>query len=58
MARSAQQQAEYAAQFEKFAELLSLDIPQKDIARRLGVTKGCTCAMMRQLREKYGWQAQ
>jgi hypothetical protein len=50
--------ADPAERFEHFCELLSLDISLPQIRERLGVTKGCTGAMMRKLRNKYGWQAQ
>ncbi|MGJ0508908.1 MAG: hypothetical protein ACR652_17630 [Methylocystis sp.] len=40
MPRSTQQQADYAAKLDRFAELLSLDIPMPLIAQRLGTSRG------------------
>jgi hypothetical protein len=58
MPRSAQQIADATARLDRFAELLSLDIPIPQICERMGIGKGSGFALMMKLREKYGWQAQ
>jgi hypothetical protein len=57
MRRSPQQIAEYETKLDRFAELLSLDIPIQQIAQRLGVTRSCASGLLGVLRAKYGWQA-
>jgi hypothetical protein len=46
-----------AERFDRFCELLSLDIPMPEIARRLQMSRGGAYAMLVKLRAKYGWQA-
>lgn len=46
-----------AQSLDDFAELLSLDIPLAQIADKMGVTFGTACVLLRQLNDKYGWQA-
>lgn len=58
MPRSPQQIADYAARLDRFAELLSLDVPMPQIAQRLGASRGGAHRMLGELRRKYGWQAQ
>jgi hypothetical protein len=58
MARSAQQIADHQAKLDRFAELLSLDIPMPTIAERLGIGRGAAHHLLAELRAKYGWQAQ
>ena len=58
MPRSPQQITDAQARPDKFAELLSLDIPIPTIAYRMGIGKGVAFALMKKLRQKYGWQAQ
>lgn len=43
---------------DRFAELLSLDIPLKDIGERMGISRGAPYVLLMKLRAKYGWQAQ
>lgn len=42
---------------DRFAELLSQDLPMRVIAERMGIGKGAAYAMLCKLRDKYGWQA-
>jgi hypothetical protein len=58
MPHSPQRQADYSAKLDRFAELLSLDIPIPDIRQRMGLTKGNAYKLIADLRAKYGWQAQ
>lgn len=58
MPRSPQQIADYAAKMDRFAELVSLNLPLTAVAERLCITKGAACRMMCELRAKYGWQAE
>lgn len=57
MPRSPQQIADAEARLERFAELLSLDIPVPVIAQRLGIKNGAAQALLCKLRDKFGWQA-
>lgn len=43
---------------DKFAELLSLDLATAEIAERMGIHRTRATQMLRELRAKYGWQAQ
>lgn len=58
MARSPKQTIDYAERLDRFAELLSLDIPMPAIAQRIGTSRGGAHRLLGVLREKYGWQAQ
>ena len=58
MPRSPQQIADGNSRLDRFAELLSLDIPIPDICIRMGIPRGSGYAHIQQLRAKYGWQAQ
>jgi len=57
MPRSPQQIADYAAKMDKFAELLSLDLPIPVIADRMCIPSGSAYVLLGQLRAKYGWQS-
>ena len=57
MPRSARQIAAAAERLDRFAELVSLDIPIPQIAERMGIGKGAAYAIMMKLRAKYGSQA-
>lgn len=46
------------ARLDRFAELLSLDIPMPDICARMGLSRGGASAMMKKLLAKFGRQAQ
>jgi hypothetical protein len=46
-----------AERMDRFAELLSQDIPIPVICQRMGIGKGAGYALMMKLRDKYGWQA-
>lgn len=43
---------------DRFAELLSLDLPIETIRKRMGLSKGGAHRLVTRLRNKYGWQAQ
>lgn len=58
MPRSAQQIADDAARLDRFAELLSLDLPMTVIRRRMGLSNGAAQGLMHRLRKRLGWQAQ
>lgn len=58
MPRSPQQIADYQVRLDRFADLLSLDIPIPDICQRMGLGKGHAYNLLAILRDKYGWQAQ
>lgn len=57
MPRSAIQIAVAAERLDRFAELVSLDLPIAVIALRMGIHKTAAHALMAQLRSKYGWKA-
>jgi hypothetical protein len=57
MPRSARQIAAASERLDRFAELLSLDIPIARIAERMGIHTTAAHGLMAQLRAKYGWQA-
>lgn len=42
---------------DRFAELLSLDLPMDTIRQRLGLTKSNSSALLQKLRKQLGWQA-
>jgi hypothetical protein len=58
MPRSAQQIQDYADRLDRFAELLSLDIPIREIAERMGIRPARASQLLIELRKKLGWQAQ
>lgn len=58
MAHSAQNIADYEAKLDRFAELLSLDIPIPQICERMGIPKGSAYRLTMDLRRRLGWQAQ
>ena len=58
MPRSTQQISDYEARLDRFAELLSLDIPIPEIRQRMGLGKGHAYNLLGKLRAKFGWQAQ
>ena len=58
MAHSPQQMADAQGRLDHFAEPLSLDIEVPDICQRMGIGRGSGYALIKKLRDKYGWQAQ
>jgi hypothetical protein len=58
MPRSAQQIQDYADRLDRFAELLSLEIPIREIAERMGIRPARASQLLIELRKKLGWQAQ
>jgi DNA-binding transcriptional regulator LsrR (DeoR family) len=58
MPQSPQQAADSAAQLDRFAELLSLDLKTPEIAERMGIARTRASQLLGKLRAKYGWQAQ
>ena len=58
MPQSPQQIADCAAQLDRFAELLSLDLKTPEIAERMGIRRPRASQLLGKLRAKYGWQAQ
>lgn len=57
MPQSPQQIADYRTKLDRFAELLSLDIPVYIIGQRMGLSRGNAHKLMADLRAKYGRQA-
>lgn len=57
MARSQQQIADYEARLERFAELLSEDIPLAEIAERMGIRTARASQLLMTIRAGLGWQA-
>lgn len=57
MAHSPQQIANQKANLDRFAELLSRDIPMLAIRERMGITNGRAQQLMLKLRADLGWQA-
>lgn len=58
MAHSAQNIADYEAKLDRFAELMSLDIPIPQICERMGIPRGSAYRLLMDLRRRLGWQAQ
>lgn len=58
MPQSPQQVAASAAQMDRFAELLSMDLDTAQIAERMGIRRPRASQLLGKLRGKYGWQAQ
>ena len=46
-----------AEKLDRFAELLSLDLPIPVIADRMCIPSGSAYVLLGQLRAKYGWQS-
>jgi DNA-binding transcriptional regulator LsrR (DeoR family) len=44
--------------FERFAELLSLDLTTPEIAERMSISRTLASKYLTRLRAEYGWQAQ
>lgn len=57
MARSARQIAETEATLNRFAELLSRDIPLSNIAERMGIRRARASQLLIEIRRRLGWQA-
>lgn len=58
MPRSAQQIADSKATLDRIAELLSQDIPLRDIAERMGIRRARASQLLIAIREQLGRQAQ
>lgn len=58
MAHSPQQIIDYAERLNHFAELLSREIPVRQICERMGVRKGQGYRWLGEIRAGLGWQAQ
>jgi hypothetical protein len=50
--------AAFNERLDRFAELLSLDLPMPVIRQRMGLTNSAAQGLMHRLRQKLGWQAQ
>lgn len=57
MARSAQQIADAEATLDRFAELLSRDVPLSVIAERMGIRRARASQLLMTLRKRLGEQA-
>ena len=57
MPRSAQQIAGYEAKLDRFAELLSQDLPLSVVAERMGIRRPRASQLLMELRARLGPQA-